>query len=39
MIAQAGVIVQWVGGFYRWTTRVSAYAMLLTAAYPPFSLD
>ncbi len=32
-------VVQWVGGYYRWTTRVGAYAMLLTGTYPPFSLQ
>ena len=26
-------------GTYRWTTRVSAYGMLMTDRYPPFSLD
>jgi hypothetical protein len=31
--------VRWVGGFYRWSLRVSAYAFLLTGRYPPFSLD
>ena len=36
---QADLVVQLVGGYYRWYTRVSAYALLLTAAYPPFSLD
>jgi hypothetical protein len=28
-----------VGGYLRWTTRVSAYAFGLTDAYPPFTLD
>jgi Domain of unknown function (DUF4389) len=29
----------WLSGFVRWTTRVGAYALLLTDQYPPFSLD
>lgn len=36
---QADVIVHVVGGFYRWSARVSAYSLFVTAAYPPFSLD
>jgi hypothetical protein len=36
---QAGVIIQWVGGLYRWAIRVSAYAFLLTGRYPPFRLE
>ena len=36
---QANVIVQWIGGFYRWGVRVSAYALLLSGKYPPFRLD
>lgn len=36
---QADFIVQIVGGYYRWSARVTAYSLLLTAAYPPFSLD
>ena len=36
---QADVIVQWIGGFYRWGVRVSAYALLLSGKYPPFRLD
>ena len=35
----AGWVVRWVGGYYRWTIRVSSYALLLTAKYPPFSLS
>ena len=35
----SGVMVRWVGGYYRWSLRVTAYAMLLTGRYPPFSLD
>ena len=35
---QADMIIQWVGGFYRWAIRVSAYAFLLTGRYPPFRL-
>jgi hypothetical protein len=36
---QADVIIQWVGGYYRWAVRVSAYAFLLTGTYPPFRLE
>ena len=32
-------VTRWIGGFYRWSVRVYAYAFLLTAKYPPFSLD
>jgi cobalamin synthase len=32
-------VIRWIGGFYRWSARVYAYAFLLTAKYPPFSLD
>jgi Domain of unknown function (DUF4389) len=32
-------VIRWIGGFYRWSSRVYAYAFLLTAKYPPFSLD
>ncbi len=32
-------IVEFVGGVYRWTTRVSSYALLLTGTYPPFRLN
>jgi hypothetical protein len=32
-------VVRWIGGFYRWSIRVSAYAFLLTGKYPPFSLE
>ncbi|HEV8489672.1 MAG TPA: DUF4389 domain-containing protein [Candidatus Limnocylindrales bacterium] len=28
-----------IGGEYRWSTRVSAYALMLTDTYPPFSFD
>ena len=35
---QADVIIQWVGGYYRWAVRVSAFAFLLTGTYPPFRL-
>jgi hypothetical protein len=36
---QADSVVRIVGGFYRWTLRVGAYALLLTGRYPPFGLD
>ena len=36
---QADVIIQSIGGFYRWTIRVSAYAFLLTGRYPPFRFE
>ena len=36
---QAGVIIQWIGGFYRWAIRVWSYAFLLTGRYPPFRLE
>lgn len=36
---QADVIVGFVGGYYRYTMRVSAYAVLLTGRYPPFGLS
>jgi hypothetical protein len=32
-------IHRFVTGTYRWTARVSGYAMLMTDRYPPFSLD
>ena len=32
-------VLRWIGGFYRWSARVYAYAFLLTAKYPPFNLD
>ena len=32
-------VIRWIGGFYRWSVRVYAYALLLTSQYPPFSLD
>jgi len=32
-------VIRWIGGFYRWSIRVYAYALLLTSQYPPFSLD
>lgn len=31
-------VIEWLGGYYRWITRVCAYAMLLTGTYPPLSL-
>ena len=36
---QATSIVNFTGGFYRWTLRVWAYALLITGRYPPFSLS
>ena len=36
---QANLIIQWIGGFYRWAIRVSGYAFLLTGRYPPFRLE
>lgn len=36
---QADSVVALVGGIYRWGTRVTAYLLLLTGRYPPFSLD
>jgi hypothetical protein len=30
---------RWVGGLLRWTTRIAAWVMLLTPAYPPLSLE
>ncbi len=36
---QADSVVRILGGFYRWTLRVGAYALLLTGRYPPFSMD
>lgn len=35
---QAQGVVAFVGGFYRWTSRATAYAVLATGAYPPFRL-
>jgi hypothetical protein len=32
-------IHQFITGTYRWTTRVSAYALLMTDRYPPFGFD
>jgi hypothetical protein len=33
---QADWIVGYFAGFYRWSTRAAAYALLLTGTYPPF---
>jgi hypothetical protein len=30
---------RWVGGILRWSTRISAWVLLLTSAYPPLSLE
>jgi len=35
---QAGFVVSIVGGYLRWSTRLTAYLYLLTSGYPPFSL-
>ncbi len=36
---QADDLVRFTTGVYRWTARVSAYALLLTGTYPPFRLS
>jgi hypothetical protein len=36
---QAESIVSFFTGYYRWGIRISSYALLLTAKYPPFSFD
>jgi hypothetical protein len=36
---QAQGIVDFSAGFVRWSSRVSAYGMLVTGTYPPFSLS
>ena len=35
---QAGPVIDLLGGYWRWSTRVSAYVLLLTDRYPPFRL-
>lgn len=35
---QAGPVIDLLGGYWRWSTRVSAYLFLLTDRYPPFRL-
>ena len=35
---QSDAIVSFVGGYYRWATRVASYILLLTGKYPPFQL-
>jgi small-conductance mechanosensitive channel len=32
-------VVRYVGGYFRWLLRVTAYWLLLTGRYPPFSID
>jgi hypothetical protein len=36
---QADSVVRFLSAYYRWALRVSAYTLLLTGRYPPFSLD
>ena len=36
---QSEAIVNFLAGFYRWTTRATSYGLLLTGTYPPFSLS
>jgi len=36
---QANVVVTIVGGYLRWTTRITSHLYLLTSGYPPFSLS
>ena len=36
---QAGPVIDLVGGYWRWATRVSAYVLLLANRYPPFRLN
>ena len=36
---QASFVYAIVGGYLRWTTRLSSYVTLLTSGYPPFSLS
>ena len=35
---QAGPVIDLLGGYWRWSTRASAYVLLLTDRYPPFRL-
>ena len=35
---QARPVIDLLGGYWRWSTRVSAYVLLLTDRYPPFRL-
>jgi hypothetical protein len=36
---QAGVVYTFLGGYLRWSTRLSSYVWLLTSGYPRFSLS
>ena len=36
---QAGPVIDLIGGYTRWSTRVSAYVLLLSDRYPPFRLS
>jgi hypothetical protein len=36
---QAGLVYALVGGYFRWSTRVTSYLYLLNSGYPPFSLS
>lgn len=36
---QASPVIDLLGGYWRWSTRVSAYVVLLTDRYPPFRLS
>ena len=36
---QAGPVIDIVGGYWRWATRVGAYVLLLSNRYPPFRLS
>jgi len=36
---QAGLVIDLLGGYWCWSTRVSAYVVQLTDRYPPFRLS